>query len=183
MPKRRQTRSVSDIPIYDRCRDRSEERSWPWPQILCKHSTTDSGTIQLNDSFPVRETPLGGVMFIEVTSRMVGDVLVVDISGELSRRASSLSNPMKELLAHDRSNLILNLSALTYVDSSGLGQLIAVWTSIRNRGGKLIVLRPSPQVRKQFEITKLDTVFTIVTDEAEAISLIQKLVSGRLVDL
>jgi len=122
-------------------------------------------------------------MFIEVTSRMVGDVLVVDISGELSRRASSLSNPMKELLAHDRTNLILNLSALTYVDSSGLGQLIAVWTSIRNRGGKLIVLRPSPQVRKQFEITKLDTVFTIVTDEAEAISLIQKLVSGRLVDL
>ena len=122
-------------------------------------------------------------MFIEVTSRMVGDVLVVDISGELSRRASSLSNPMKELLAHDRTNLILNLSALTYVDSSGLGQLISVWTSIRNRGGKLIVLRPSPQVRKQFEITKLDTVFTIVTDEAEAISLIQKLVSGRLVDL
>src|SRR5262249_9002230 len=112
MPKRRQTRSVSDIPIYDRCRDRSEERSWPWPQILCKHSTTDSGTIQLNDSFPVGETPLGGVMFIEVTSRMVGDALVVDISGELSRRASSLSNPMKELLAHDRPNLILNLSAL-----------------------------------------------------------------------
>jgi len=122
-------------------------------------------------------------MFIDVTSRIVGDVLVVDIAGELSRRASSLSSPMKELLAHDRSNLILNLSALTYVDSSGLGQLIAVWTSIRNRGGKLIVLRPSPQVRKQFEITKLDTVFTIVTDEAEAISLIQKLVSGRLVDL
>ena len=122
-------------------------------------------------------------MFIDVTSRIVGDVLVVDIAGELSRRASSLSNPMKELLAHDRSNLILNLSALTYVDSSGLGQLISVWTSIRNRGGKLIVLRPSPQVRKQFEITKLDTVFTIVTDEAEAISLIQKLVSGRLVDL
>jgi anti-sigma B factor antagonist len=121
-------------------------------------------------------------MFIDVTSRIVGDVLVVDIAGELSRRASSLSNPMKELLAHDRSNLILNLSALTYVDSSGLGQLITVWTSIRNRGGKLIVVRPSPQVRKQFEITKLDTVFTIVTDETEAISLIQKLVSGRLVD-
>ena len=121
-------------------------------------------------------------MFIDVTSRIVGDVLVVDIAGELSRRASSLSSPMKELLAHDRSNLILNLSALTYVDSSGLGQLIAVWTSIRNRGGKLIVLRPSPQVRKQFEITKLDTVFTIVTDETEAISLFQKLVSGRLVD-
>ena len=122
-------------------------------------------------------------MFLEVTSKIVDGVMVVDIAGELSRRTSSLSNSMKELLADDRSNLVLNLSALTYVDSSALGQLIAIWTSIRNRGGKLIVLRPSPQVRKQFEITKLDTVFTIVTDEAEAISLIQKLVSGRLVDL
>src|SRR5215831_8604947 len=122
-------------------------------------------------------------MFLDVTSRIVGDVMIVDITGELSRRASSLSNPMKELLAQARSNLILNLSALSYVDSSGLGQLITVWTTIRNRGGKLIVLRPSPQVRKQLEVTKLDTVFTIVTDEAEAIRLIQKLVSGRLVDL
>jgi len=123
------------------------------------------------------------MMFLEVTSKIVDGVMVVDIAGELSRRASSLSNPLKELLADDRSNLILNLSALTYVDSSGLGQLIAIWTSIRDRGGKLIVLRPSPQVRKQFEITKLDTVFTIVTDEAEAITLVQKLVSGRLVDV
>src|SRR5215831_12050701 len=97
-------------------------------------------------------------MFLDVTSRIVGDVMIVDITGELSRRASSLSNPMKELLAQARSNLILNLSALSYVDSSGLGQLITVWTSIRNRGGQLIVLRPSPQVRKQLEITKLDTV-------------------------
>ena len=121
-------------------------------------------------------------MFLNITSKIVDDVMVVDVAGELSRRASSLLNPVKELLADGRSNLILDLSALTYVDSSGLGQLIAIWTSIRNRGGKLIILRPSLQVCKQFEITKLDTVFTIVTDEAEAISLVQKLVSGRLVD-
>ena len=118
----------------------------------------------------------------EVTSKMVDGVMIVDIAGELSRRVSSFS-PLKQLLADDRPSLILNLSALTYVDSSGLGQLIAIWTSIRNRGGKLLVLRPSPQVRKQFAITKLDTVFTIVTDEAEAITLVQKLVSGRLVDV
>ena len=122
---------------------------------------------------------MGGMMFLDVTSRMVGDVMVVDLAGELSRRASSLSNPIKDLLAGDRPHLILNLSALSYVDSSGLGQLITVWTSIRKRGGQLILLQPSPQVRKQLEITKLDTVFAVVKDEAEAIGLIQKLVSAR----
>ena len=118
-------------------------------------------------------------MFLNVTSRIVDGVMVVDIAGELSRRASSLSNPLKELLADGRSSLILNLSALSYVDSSGLGQLITVWTSIGKRGGQFILLLPSPHVRKQLEITKLDTVFAVVKDEAEAIGLIQKLVSAR----
>jgi anti-sigma B factor antagonist len=119
------------------------------------------------------------MMFLEVTSRIVDGVMVVDIKGELSRRASSLSNPLKELLADGRSSLILNLSAVSYVDSSGLGQLITVWTSIGKRGGQFILLGPSPQVRKQLEITKLDTVFTIIKDEAEAIRRIQKLASAR----
>jgi anti-sigma B factor antagonist len=120
------------------------------------------------------------MMFLNVTSRIVDGVMVVDIAGELSRRVSSLSNRLKELLADGRSNLILNLSALSYVDSSGLGQLITVWTSIGKRGGQLILVRLSPQVRKQLEITKLDTVFTIIDDEAEAILRIQKLVSERM---
>ena len=118
-------------------------------------------------------------MFLDVTSRIVDGITIVDIAGELSRRSSSLSNPMKEILADGQSNLILNLSALSYVDSSSLGQLITVWTSIGKRGGQFILLRPSPQVRRQLEITKLDTVFTIIMDEAEAIQRIQKLVSAR----
>jgi len=84
-------------------------------------------------SFATPYNSVGGMMFLDVTSRIVGDVMVVDIAGELSRRASSLSNPIKDLLADDRPHLILNLSALSYVDSSGLGQLITVWTSIRKR--------------------------------------------------
>jgi anti-sigma B factor antagonist len=119
------------------------------------------------------------MMFLDVTSRIVDDVLVVDLAGELSRRAPSLSNPMKKLLAHGQCNLILNLSAVSYVDSSGLGQLITVWTSIGNRGGKLILLRPSARVREQLAMTKLDTVFTIIQDEAEAIRHIKKSVSAR----
>jgi anti-sigma B factor antagonist len=119
------------------------------------------------------------MMFLNITSKIVDDVMVVDVSGELSRRASSLLNPLKELLADGRSKLILDLSALSYVDSSGLGQLISLWTSIGKRGGQLILLRPSPRVREQLEITKLDTVFTIISHEAEALQRIQKSVSAR----
>jgi anti-sigma B factor antagonist len=119
------------------------------------------------------------MMFLKITSKIVDDVMVVDVSGELSRRASSLLNPLKELLADGRSKLILDLSALSYVDSSGLGQLISLWTSIGKRGGQLILLRPSPRVREQLEITKLDTVFTIMNHEAEALQRIQKSVSAR----
>jgi anti-sigma B factor antagonist len=119
------------------------------------------------------------MMFLKITSKIVDDVMVVDVSGELSRRASSLLNPLKELLADGRSKLILDLSALSYVDSSGLGQLISLWTSIGKRGGQLILLRPSPRVREQLEITKLDTVFTIINHEAEALQRIQKSVSAR----
>jgi anti-sigma B factor antagonist len=119
------------------------------------------------------------MMFLEITSRIVDGVMVVDLTGELSRRASSLSHPIKKLLADGRSSLVLNLSAVSYVDSSGLGQLITVWTSIGNRGGQFLLLRPSPRVREQLEMTKLDTVFTIVEDETEAIRRIQKLASAR----
>ena len=113
-------------------------------------------------------------MFLSVTSRMVGSVMVVDLVGELSRRAPSINNTVKELLERAKSSLVLNLSGVRYVDSSGLGQLITIWTSIGNRGGQLILLRPSPQVHAQLQMTKLDTVFTISQDEEEAVRRIQK---------
>jgi len=113
-------------------------------------------------------------MLLVVTSRMVGGVMVVDLVGELSRRAPSINNTVKELLERGKSSLVLNLSGVRYVDSSGLGQLITIWTSIGNRGGQLILLRPSPQVHAQLQMTKLDTVFTISQDEEEAVRRIQK---------
>jgi len=82
-------------------------------------------------------------MFLDVTSRMVGDVMVVDLAGELSRRASSLSNPIKDLLADDRPHLILNLSALSYVDSSGLGTVTMLWkdtASLRSKSSLIPIV-------------------------------------------
>jgi anti-sigma B factor antagonist len=119
-------------------------------------------------------------MFLDVNLRMVDGVMIVDLIGELSRRGPSLNNPMKELLELGRSSLVLNLSGLAYVDSSGLGEMIALWTSIANRGGQLILLRPTPQVYAQLQMTKLDTVFTITQNEEEAVRRIQKVVAARM---
>src|SRR5262249_20138013 len=118
-------------------------------------------------------------MFLSVTSRMVDSVMVVDLVGELSRRVPSINNTVKELLQEGRSSLVLNLSGVRYVDSSGLGQLITIWTSLGIRGGQLVLLRPSPQVHAQLQMTKLDTVFIISQDEEEAVRRIQKVVSAR----
>jgi len=110
---------------------------------------------------------------------MVESVMVVDLTGELSRRGPSLNNAMKELLELGRYNVVLNFSGIAYIDSSGLGEIIALWTSIANRGGQLILLRPTPQVHAQLQMTKLDTVFTITQNEEEAVRRIQKVVSTR----
>ena len=118
-------------------------------------------------------------MFLDVNSRMVESVMVVDLTGELSRRGPSLNKAMKELLELGRHNVVLNLSGIAYIDSSGLGEIIALWTSIANRGGQLILLRPTPQVSAQLQMTKLDTVFTITQNEEEAVRRIQKVVSTR----
>jgi len=118
-------------------------------------------------------------MFLDVNLRMVESVMVVDLTGELSRRGPSLNKAMKELLELDRYNVVLNFSGIAYIDSSGLGEIIALWTSIANRGGQLILLRPTPQVHAQLQMTKLDTVFTITQNEEEAVRRIQKVVSTR----
>jgi len=105
--------------------------------------------------------------------------MIVDLVGELSRRGPSINNAVKELLEQGWSSFVLNISGVSYVDSSGLGQLVSIWTSVGNRGGQLILLRPAPQVHAQLQMTKLNTVFIILQNEEEAVRRIQKVVSAR----
>jgi anti-sigma B factor antagonist len=114
-----------------------------------------------------------------ITPRIVDGVMIIDLVGELSRRGPSINNAVKELLEQGWSSFVLNISGVSYVDSSGLGQLVSIWTSIGNRGGQLILLRPAPQVHAQLQMTKLNTVFIILQNEEEAVRRIQKVVSAR----
>ena len=108
-------------------------------------------------------------MSCRLTSRIVSGVAVVDLSGKLRFLEFGLRDEIQKLLAQGHREFVLNLTDVSYIDSFGLGQLISNWTSIQRVGGSMTLLRPTPEVRKLFAITKLDTVFTI-GDEQHYIS-------------
>ena len=74
-----------------------------------------------------------------------------------------LADHIQKLLDGENQHFVLELSNLSYLDSFGLGQLICIRASIQAAGGSLKLLRPQRHIRKLFQITKLDTVFDIVT--------------------
>jgi anti-sigma B factor antagonist len=98
-------------------------------------------------------------MPLAITSRMSSNVVIVDINGRLSLLDVNLNEHMTELLEEGHRAFVLNLANVPYIDSFGLGQLITIWTSVRNRGGQLILLRPTDHVQTLFRITKLNTIF------------------------
>ena len=108
-------------------------------------------------------------MPLAITSRISSNVVIVDINGRLSVLDVALREHMNELLEEGHRAFVLNLGNVPYIDSFGLGQLITIWTSVRNRGGQLIFLRPTDHVQKLFRITKLNTIFQISSEEVQAV--------------
>jgi anti-sigma B factor antagonist len=80
-----------------------------------------------------------------------------------------LRETVKDLLAKGHKKILLNLGDISYIDSSGIGELVAAFTSVRNQGGELKLLHLTKKVHDLLQITKLYTVFDIKDDEAEAI--------------
>jgi anti-sigma B factor antagonist len=113
-------------------------------------------------------------MSLLIQQRNVSGVVILDLTGRLWILDLPLRDRMNSLLNEDNRNFVLNLTGVEYIDSSGLGQLITIWTSIRNRGGQMSVLSPTKRVQRLFDITRLDTVFRICDKEQEAIELAGK---------
>jgi len=110
-----------------------------------------------------------GDMSLAVMSRMVSGVMIVDMAGRLGLPDVTLRLRINDWLEEGHRAFVLNLANVSYVDSFGLSQLISVWTSVRNRGGRLLLLKPSAHVQTLLQITKLDTVFDVLTEEAHAV--------------
>jgi anti-sigma B factor antagonist len=118
-------------------------------------------------------------MTMEYTARQNDDVTILDLTGRLSLGEAVafgpgsgliLSDTVKELTKKGKKNILLNLAGVTYVDSSGVGQLVGAMTSARNQGVGLKLLRPNAKVLELLKMSKLDTVFDIFEDEASAVA-------------
>jgi anti-sigma B factor antagonist len=81
---------------------------------------------------------------------------------------SRFAGPLERMLEAGHREFVLNLADVPYIDSFSLGQLIAIWTSIRSKSGQMTLLRPTDQVRRLFQITKLDSVFHLSGQELVA---------------
>ena len=111
-------------------------------------------------------------MSAKLNTREVGDVTVVDVSGRitLGEGSSAMRDTLRELVAAGKKKVLLNLSEVTYIDSSGIGELVSAYTAVRNQGGDLKLLNLTKKVHDLLQITKLYTVFDIKDDEAAAVA-------------
>jgi anti-sigma B factor antagonist len=109
---------------------------------------------------------------MKASSRKVDGVTIVDLSGRITLGEGSvvLRDTVKDLSTKGDRKILLNLGDVTYIDSSGIGELVSAYTSVRNAGGELKLLNLTKKVHDLLQITKLYTVFDISDDEASAIA-------------
>ncbi len=100
-----------------------------------------------------------------------GDVSVCYIEGEVDiNTAPSIKKTFDKITREKSSKVAINFKDVSYVDSSGLATLVEILKNMRTYGGKLKLTNLSPKIKSLFEITKLDKLFDIVSQEEDAIS-------------
>ena len=111
-------------------------------------------------------------MTMKASSRKVDGVTIVDLSGRITLGEGSviLRDTVKDISGKGEKKILLNLGDVTYIDSSGIGELVSAYTSVRNAGGELKLLNLTKKVHDLLQITKLYTVFDVSDDEASAIA-------------
>jgi len=110
------------------------------------------------------------------STRQVDGVAIVDLSGRitLGEGSTMLRDIVRDMIAKGQKKILLNLGDVTYIDSSGIGELVSAFTTVRNGGGELKLLNLTKKVHDLLQITKLYTVFDIKDDEAAAIQSFSK---------
>ena len=110
-------------------------------------------------------------MSLKATVRESGGATVVDVSGRitLGEGSAMLRQTIRDLLNKGQNRIILNLGDVNYIDSSGIGELVSSFTTVKNHGGELKLLHLTKKVHDLLQITKLYTVFDVHSDEQTAV--------------
>lgn len=110
-------------------------------------------------------------MSVKLAVRQVGDVTVIDAAGRitLGEGSSTFRETIRDLAAKGNKKILLNLGEVSYIDSSGIGELVSGFTTVANHGGQLKLLNLTKRVGELLQITKLITIFEVHDDEAAAV--------------
>ena len=112
---------------------------------------------------------------LDLKERQAGDVTILDLSGEvrIGEGSVTLRDTIRNLADQGKNKLLLNLGGVKYIDSSGIGELIANYTTVSRQGGQLKLLNLTDKIQNLLVITKLLTVFDSYNNEAEALKSFQ----------
>ncbi|HTA72400.1 MAG TPA: STAS domain-containing protein [Bryobacteraceae bacterium] len=101
----------------------------------------------------------------------VGDVFVLHLQGPitLGQATERLRNLIQSALDNGKKNILLNMAEVFYIDSSGLGELVAAYTTATRRGGKLKLMKLTQRVQDVVQLTKVYRVFEVYNDEDTAV--------------
>ncbi len=112
---------------------------------------------------------------LDVKERQAGDVTILDLSGEvrIGDASVALREAMRKLVDSGKTKVLLNLGGVKYMDSTGIGELIANYTTLSRKGGQLKLLNLTERIQNLLVITKLLTVFDAYDNEAEALKSFQ----------
>lgn len=107
---------------------------------------------------------------LKISTRHVKGILVVDCAGRIvfGEESAELRDTVKKLLSENK-QIVLNLSGVNYIDSGGLGTLVALYTTARNGGGAIKLASLTQRVGDLLQVTKLLTVFEVHDTEEQAV--------------
>ena len=119
-------------------------------------------------------------MSLSIKTRKVDNVIVLDLSGRLiiGEPVLLLRDTIRGHVNDGSLHFILNLGDVGYIDSSGLGELVSTYTTIRNRKGDVKLLNLTTKAKDLLQMTKLLTVFDVYDDESKAVAAIKAKAGG-----
>lgn len=114
-------------------------------------------------------------MQLKLSTRIKDGVLVVDCSGRIvfGEESAHLRDTIKKLVSENK-RVVLNLPGITYIDSGGLGTLVALYTTARSGGGAIKLASLTPRVGDLLQVTKLLTVFDVYDSDDKAVESFKK---------
>ena len=114
-------------------------------------------------------------MQLKLTVRTKDDIVIVDCAGRIifGEESADLRDTVKMVITQSK-RIILNLSGVSYIDSGGLGTLVALYTTARNSGGSIKLANLTPRVGDLLQVTKLVTIFDVYDSEDKAIESYKK---------